>query len=701
MNIAQYQIGQCVLDCQTMCLVRNGNSCKLSAKVFELLILFLSNEQHIVSRQQAIEIIWLENEGVGKRGFTNAIWSLRKSFKELGVDEEIFLTLPKVGYELSLTVSIITQPQTNDISQPAFKRALKFKRLLAIAIVFAMLVIIVWLSYQANAPKQEQPDIALKTVFNNAAHTNITNFEGIEEHPAISHDGKRMAFQWLSEGKKGKLYIQDLENNANPLHYISMGTGSDAAPAWSHSDESLAYVQLDENNNCQVRVFHFLTKNDVFIDNDCYYLPFMRVVTWSNNNDNSLVYAKKVNDGTALFRYDFSNGDITQITFPTGNSVDFAPHWSKDNKTLAFIRTKNALQAELILQTEDLTHQLILKNKVSILDFDWDIEENNIYVNYAENGKYLLKKISLETKDEVLISDRGLPSIITYKQNSKELFLSSHLTKEYIAQIMFDSNKIVRKISSSSRDLYGRYVTGSGDIIFLSNRSENWSLWLNNKFRSVNISKELGNATVPAVSPNGKYFAVNINSHEQTDNQNALYIGNMENGHLEQISTSGLTTDNVSWSNDGNVIFFYASTEQNTGVYSLDVSSKLIKQLSTQGEHYAIEGDDGKLFVSIKNRNGIWLLDPKTQTTTLVIDDLAAYDYAAFYWQNGLLYYLHRDPQADQVIRVNADSSKSVMVSFPPNTIKKSFGISPAAGNSIIATLKLTNEADIFSVQVP
>ncbi len=107
----QYSIHDCILDCQTMVLSREEKQVKLSAKVFDFLLLFFDSSEQIVNKEDAIETIWLGNEGVGKRGVTNAIWSLRKAFSELGIEEEAFHTIPKVGYQLMLTASPMSSRQ--------------------------------------------------------------------------------------------------------------------------------------------------------------------------------------------------------------------------------------------------------------------------------------------------------------------------------------------------------------------------------------------------------------------------------------------------------------------------------------------------------------------------------------------------------------------------------------------------------------
>ena len=68
MDVIQYQIGPCTLDCSIMTLSCGSQSVKLSAKVFELLKLFIESPDHIVSRQMAIDVIWDGNQGVGEKG---------------------------------------------------------------------------------------------------------------------------------------------------------------------------------------------------------------------------------------------------------------------------------------------------------------------------------------------------------------------------------------------------------------------------------------------------------------------------------------------------------------------------------------------------------------------------------------------------------------------------------------------------------
>jgi len=692
MTISRYQIGSSVLDCQTMNLINGTKSAKLSSKVFELLKLFLTNKDHIVARKDAIESIWLGNEGVGKNGYTNAIWTLRKSFRGLGIEDEVFLTLPKIGYQLMLPV---ISADTSAIKPTVEVNKVKMIAFTSILVSVAVIV----LSFYLFISKNDRTIIPQKTRTQSVEeNTRITNYEGVEEHPAVSHNGKYLAFQWFRNGHKGSVYLKEIGNHSSPLKLVTMRNDEEASPAWSASDSSLAYVRILENGQCQIRTRRLVTNEDILIDEGCYYQPFKRVISWSNQHDNTLLYSKKLGNGVALFSFDFDSNTIKQVTFPEGNMIDYAPHYSSDNSQIAFIRASGSQKDSLMLQNDDRSLSTLLKDKVGIIDLDWDIDNNAIFVNYSKTGRHVLERISVDNLTATLISQTGLASNISFNSIDKVLYFSSHISKEYIAQLSFEAGKVIRRISSSSRDMYGRYVVKTGDILFLSNRSNYWSLWLNDKFESVNLSKELGNASVPAVSPDSKRFVTSITSEKDLSSQ--LYLGSIETGQLEELSTNGLFAENISWSRDGKSLYFLTSTPDNAGIYRLTIASNKMEQVTHKGENYAIEGPDGKLYYSKNNQKGIWQLDLLTQQSSLITDELSVFDYGAFFWLQDELIYLKRGKDSDEIKSITLEGNTKLLLTYPLNSIRKFFGISSANDHSFIATLKTSNEADINAVSI-
>ena len=151
MELFQYQIGPCVLDCSIMTLSCDGKTVKLSAKVFELLKLFIDSPDHIVSRQAAIDIIWDGNQGVGEKGFTNSVWLIRKSFKDLNITEDLLLTLPKLGYQLVLPIEAIAAQPTNG-NQPSQSQSVNthsrwMVKLFSLMFVLLLKIMSCWMFY--------------------------------------------------------------------------------------------------------------------------------------------------------------------------------------------------------------------------------------------------------------------------------------------------------------------------------------------------------------------------------------------------------------------------------------------------------------------------------------------------------------------------------------------------------------------------
>lgn len=80
-------------------LTHHDQTIQLQAKAMMVLRYLLNNSDRSVSREELIQQIWWDNEGVGKRGVTNAIAKIRKSFRDMGEDSFIIST-PKAGYKI-------------------------------------------------------------------------------------------------------------------------------------------------------------------------------------------------------------------------------------------------------------------------------------------------------------------------------------------------------------------------------------------------------------------------------------------------------------------------------------------------------------------------------------------------------------------------------------------------------------------------
>lgn len=674
-----YQIGKCTLNCDNHTLFHDGKSVSLPVKVFELLQLFIVTEQHIVSKELAIKSVWDGNEAVALKAFSNTIWLLRKAFKDLNIEEDTINTISKVGYQLTLPVSEVTPTQ-----QPT-KPLINTRSLIGLS--FGVLFTVIGLLYWFGSASQQ-------TLKKDYIKVDLTNYEGIEEQAAVSNSGKYLAFMWQRGEESANLYIKDLDRPDSALTLSVSSTDRVVSPAWSINDNYLAYATYSNSGQCHIKIKQLVTHTVQMLDSECYFQPLRRIVNWSQVNEDILIYSKPVGSSVAIFRFDLKTKEKTQLTFPGKNEVHYAPHYSASDESLFYISEKSTAQKiSLNMKTGDEVHSII-SNKVSIVDLDVDTVGSRIFVNYADRGDFVISAIDYTTGKQELLQSGGLPSNLAFNSVRQSLYLSEHISKEYIAEIRLSDGKIMRKVSSSHRDMYGRYNAKTKDILFLSNRSDYWSVWRNDGITSKNLTEELGNATIPSISPDGQYFAASIRDPETEEVH--LYITDPLGKSFKQLDIQGLLAGNLSWSTDSQSVFFQVPDK---GIFKVNIHDNNIQQVTFDDEVYLMESPEGELYVSRLNTRGIWLYDPEVRSHTLVTEELEHYDYGSFFFMGDQLVFLKRSDDSDLLVTLEGPELK-ILHRFEHKSVRQYAGVANASVNSIIATLMLAREADIKEIKI-
>lgn len=81
------------------------------------LLLLIQHDGNTVARETFFEEVWIKHGAqVTSNGFYQNISLLRRAFKELGVDEDIIITVPRVGVRLDATLTV-TESQPRDVEK--------------------------------------------------------------------------------------------------------------------------------------------------------------------------------------------------------------------------------------------------------------------------------------------------------------------------------------------------------------------------------------------------------------------------------------------------------------------------------------------------------------------------------------------------------------------------------------------------------
>ncbi|WNC73939.1 winged helix-turn-helix domain-containing protein [Thalassotalea psychrophila] len=688
----KYNIGRWQIDCTKMTITNEHESVQLSAKVFELLKLFIVSSDHIVSKDEAIEKVWLNNKGVAKTGFPNALCVLRKIFTDLGAEpNEVFITIPKVGYQLITTaeaIQIESDQTAPDITNS--KQKYLWAAVISVAIAFVATYLMI------NHSKQDKT--AIQTVKTQTKAKRITNFEGIEEQPTISPNGQLMAFQWRQTRKHSQIYIKDLSDDSAELRLVSQSDAEEVTPVWSSDGLSLAYIRIYTNGECQVRIYHLISNKDKLVDTGCGQDKFNHGLDWSSDG-RYLVYPKVLQGRVAIFRHDLTDNSTKQLTKPNLNQSDSLVVFIEEDQKIAVIR-KNNFQSQLFITNansmDDYVEEVLLKNDNTMLGLAWDARNRQIIVTKPKQGQFVIEAYDLDDKKWFFIDDSPTPGSVSINPASGELVFSRHSASEFIEERSLQTGETLRRIASSSRDLYGQYSNNADSILFNSNRSGSWELWLKNKSGSKQLTNNIGLPFVPTVSPSGEKFAVVFKQPDEDKSQ--FFIGTLPTGELTKVAEFDLNVTNPFWSQQEDTLFFSASVNSKQGIYSYNIETKMVKNITSSDEIFAVQGSDGYLYMSRTNQSGIWQYNIESDKFIKVVSELTASDYGNYFWMNDALYYIQRSDEYDQIKKLKTSSEDEVVLTLPASSIRNYRGLSPTANQSILISLHGINDADIYAM---
>ncbi|MCL1067534.1 winged helix-turn-helix domain-containing protein [Shewanella olleyana] len=681
----RYQLGQCVINCYDMTITAQNNTVALPAKVFEFLKLLILHPAQTVTKEQAIEQVWHGNVEVGKRGTGNAIWQLRKSFSELGEQpEDYFKTVTKVGYQLlihptPISQTVIKNQNKSDNKKPAF---------MALTVLF-----ITCLGFFISQKATELTTPPAKVSF---TPERITNFEGVEERAAISPDGRLMAFQWRREGSKGHLYIKDLQDKSAPLRQISMSNDTEAVPSWSPDGQSIAYLRTTTDDQCFVHVRDLISNQDKQLDDGCISKGYLHSLEWSPDGQ-KLAYSKADNDRSVIHLYHFNNAEVQALTSPKAGEHDLMMTWSADSSQLAVMRSQENMIAKIILHSLiDNSAATIVSDETLVIGLDWEHSNNQLYFTALRDANFVIQQYDIENKTLTSFHQDETISSITVNEATNSLYYARHISQEHITDRSLKDGSIIRQLISSSRDLYGQFLAATNELIFLSNRSGSWELWLKQQSGNVMLTDNIGMVTIPAPSPVDSRYVAPIKTNGLEYNE--LYLGDTQNNTLHKIDAVKGNVRYAAFSNDGSGVYYSSFVDGDWGLYRYDLEKNHADLLLQKNIKYAIEDDRKGIYYTLDNVSGIFYWNTQTNQHSKVNQTLRAKDWGSFFYQSSALYYLERGEKNDLIQKLDSQGNTSTAFKLPAMSIRNERSLASSREGSLIVSMQGINDADIYRI---
>jgi DNA-binding winged helix-turn-helix (wHTH) protein/Tol biopolymer transport system component len=229
----RYSFGAFVLDTGTRELHRGDLVIPLTPKAFDLLQVLVVSGGVALEKQWLLTAVWPDSF-VSEETLTQNIATLRKALGDLAERPQYIVTVPRHGYRFAAAVQVVTaNSDTPAAEQPTTLR--RYVRLTPAA-VFSVAVLLTAAGVMAALRARPVPSPALLRF--EIAPPPGTVFNASASHPAVSPDGRTIAFLAGRPGEEPRIWVRTLDSlTAREL----AGTAGAFGPFWSPDSRYLGF----------------------------------------------------------------------------------------------------------------------------------------------------------------------------------------------------------------------------------------------------------------------------------------------------------------------------------------------------------------------------------------------------------------------------------------------------------------------------
>lgn len=452
----------------------------------------------------------------------------------------------------------------------------------------------------------------------------MTRLPGKERQPALSPDGRKLAFQWeLGEGRPPEIRV--LAVGESSPRQITQEEGHYSSPAWSPDGRALAFLRIGKEAT-SVLIISIETGDERLIANFTppnYGLQH-RLMDWSPDGQWLVVsHSESANKPNGLYLVKVATGERTRLTMPeamVGGDLD--PRFSPDSQSITFIRDIHRTNQEIfsIPITGGAPKQLTADAK-QISGHDWMADGRQIIFASDRGGEFRLWKLSAnaanpENNPQPVGIYAESPIELSLARKADSLAYSVEHQDKNIWRLDLKDKKWTRVIASTAQDASPQYSPAGDKICFRSDRSGEEQLWVSDADGNNQIQITTG-TLFPSVghwSPDGRRIIFN------NARTGEMFMASLSDNQSWSVSNLGVKGVHPIFSPDGKWI--YAGT---TGsIFRLPANGGTISELTKTGGFSLGVSGDGKFvyFMREVNDTVLWKIDTETGELSKALDGL-------------------------------------------------------------------------------
>jgi Tol biopolymer transport system component/DNA-binding winged helix-turn-helix (wHTH) protein len=710
-----WRIGRFRFDTSTRELSADGLIERLPVKTAAVLQRLAEHAGEVVARDQLIAEVWDGNAYTGSRALTQSVWKLRRLLDAAGDGEGAIKTISKSGYQLLLpALADGAASQAEDIEALPLRRRRRRPRAatarlgLLIAMLLAAIALIWWL----------QPRTPARIDSVGAAPTPLTMLDGVEEYPAYSADGQRLAYVASRAGSPARILISDLRHADQPPVEVRDDDFIVARPMWL-GPQRLAYARARDGADCRVVALDLVTHQ---LDDlaACFYERNMPFVDASPDGRwLALARHHEGSAGVAIVLHSIADGGERLLTHPEGGLDDASISFSRSGKQIAFLRGSNIVGDVYVVDIGSGRETRLTHDQAPVGGLSWLSDDHAIAFNSARDGAFATWLIAPGGGQPRLFSRAETPvNLAPIPGQPNAIAASLHRFNDNIELLALKDGQKLSEIASNGRNLYAQACPDDGHVLFLSMRSGRIAMWAGDgrggHLRQLNLPE--GTPDPPGCAADSARFASTLRAPGASSD--AILLGRLDRDDALQVLPQQASFNSAVWSLDQRSLVIASDrqadqTDRRAGGWDLwryDLATQQFQRLTD---------DQGNFGREVRTASGLWLyytrlgkpglwrrsLDAAGRTQGVaeaITDQLGIEDWGNWQWHDGALWMVERGAERDRIVRRDErGGAPQIAFTLPPGYLRLYRSFSLTQAGVVIASVAGPRQADIVRLAAP
>jgi Tol biopolymer transport system component/DNA-binding winged helix-turn-helix (wHTH) protein len=598
-KVRGWQFGPYRLDLTQGHLLKHGTRIRLQDQPLRVLELLLERRQELVTREEIRQLLWGNDTFVDFDHALNAtITRLRQALNDSAASPRYIETLARKGYRFIGSAEAIPDscqdllsPVPEEVAVPAMPPPVREDRAFGLWRKIAVTAALVGATAYLVSGVDRSGGVELKW-------SPLTAYPGFETRPALSPDGKTVAFSWLHHGSYlTDIYIKPVDGDS-PSPVTATPDVAEYDAAWSPDGRRLGFLRR-RHNHIQIVVIDLSSRIERTIA-DVRVCGF-RSLAWSANGE-YLLTTQYEGNSCVLSALSVASGASSRVIRKSGSlTYQHAPALSPDGRELAFIgcttdslcrvyRVEVGAGGNALADPEPLTAGPEPVQAVAWIPPGKHIlyavnsgATSALYMQRATPGA-AARKLAPLRQDCVHISAARQRSIVA---------LSNFCGVNDVWELPLGKQSPGKAlVASTVHETGGTYSPDGQRIAFTSARSGAMEIWTaaHDGKSATAVTSLRSTTSSPEWSPDGRWIAFDSRARANAD----IYVVGADGSGLRQMTSEPSSEGLPTWSRDGRYIYFTSDRSGSHQIWRLDRRGGLPVQITRTGGTRALESEDGQ-----------------------------------------------------------------------------------------------------------